>query len=319
MKQVIVITGASSGFGAMAARELAKAGHTVYASMHETTTRNVPQVEAVKKFAQDNNVALRAVELDVTSQDSADAAIQQILKENGHLDVVIHNAGHMVYGPTEAFTPEQLAAAYDINVLSTQRVNRAALPVLRKQGQGLVLWVGSTSTRGGTPPYLAPYFAAKAGMDALAVSYAGELARWNIETTIIVPGAFTSGTNHFANAGSPADKARVAEYEAGPTATLAKEIMDGFAATAVPDADVLDVAEAIVEVVDMPFGTRPFRVHIDPADDGAEVVNGVADRVRKESLKNMGLADLLKPSKAKMTKYPRSGLNATPEPFSVGR
>jgi NAD(P)-dependent dehydrogenase (short-subunit alcohol dehydrogenase family) len=299
MKQVIVITGASSGFGALAARELAKAGHTVYASMHKTATRNVPQVEAVKKFGQDNNVDLRTVELDVTSQDSADAAIQQILKEDGHLDVVIHNAGHMVYGPTEAFTPEQLAAAYDINVLSTQRVNRAALPVLRKQGQGLVLWVGSTSTRGGTPPYLAPYFAAKAGMDALAVSYAGELARWNIETTIIVPGAFTSGTNHFANAGSPADKARVAEYEAGPTATLAKEIMDGFAATAVPDADVLDVAKAIVEVVDMPFGTRPFRVHIDPADDGAEVVNGVADRVRKESLKNMGLADLLKPSKAK--------------------
>jgi NAD(P)-dependent dehydrogenase (short-subunit alcohol dehydrogenase family) len=298
MKQVIVITGASSGFGALAARELAKAGHTVYASMRETTTRNVPQVEAVKKFAQENNVDLRAVELDVASQESVDAAIQQILKENGHLDVVIHNAGHMVYGPAEAFTPEQLAAAYDTNVLSTQRVNRAALPVLRKQGQGLVLWVGSTSTRGGTPPYLAPYFAAKAAMDALAVSYAGELARWNVETSIVVPGAFTSGTNHFANAGSPADKARVAEYEAGPTATLAKEIMAGFAATAVPEADVLDVAKAIVEVVDMPFGTRPLRVHIDPADDGAEVVNGVADRVRKELLKNMGLADLLKPVKA---------------------
>jgi hypothetical protein len=133
-------------------------------------------------------------------------------------------------------------------------------------------------------------------MDALAVSYAGELARWNVETSIIVPGAFTSGTNHFANAGSPADKPRVAEYEAGPTATLAKEIMDGFAATAVPDADVLDVAKAIVKVVDMPFGTRPFRVHIDPADDGAEVVNGVADRVRNEALRNMGLADLLRPS-----------------------
>lgn len=296
MKHVIVITGGSSGFGALAARELARAGHTVYASMRETTTRNVPQVEAIRKFAQDNNVDLRAVELDVATQDSVDAAIRQILKENGHLDVVMHNAGHMVYGPTEAFTPEQLAAVYDINVLSTQRVNRAALPLLRKQRQGLVLWVGSTSTRGGTPPYLAPYFAAKAGMDALAVSYAGELARWNIETSIIVPGAFTSGTNHFAHAGSPADKARVAEYDSGPTAMLAKEIMDGLTATAVPDADVLDVAKAIVKVVEMPFGTRPFRVHIDPVGDGAEVVNGVADRVRKEFLKNVGLADLLTPS-----------------------
>jgi NAD(P)-dependent dehydrogenase (short-subunit alcohol dehydrogenase family) len=296
MKQVIVITGASSGFGAITASSLAQAGHTVYASMRETTSRNRPQVEAVKKFAADNHVDLRTVELDVASQDSVDKAIQQIMAEHGRLDVVIHNAGHMVFGPAEAFTPEQLAELYDINVLSTQRVNRAALPVLRQQGQGLVVWVGSTSTRGGTPPYLAPYFAAKAGMDAMAVSYAGELARWNVETVIIVPGAYTSGTNHFAHAGKPKDEARVKEYEVGPAATLAKEILDGFAGTAVPDADVSEVAKAIVDVVDMPFGRRPFRVHIDPASDGAEIVNGVADRVRSELLRNMGLSDLLKPS-----------------------
>nr|WP_264084104.1 hypothetical protein [Pseudomonas azerbaijanoccidentalis] len=53
----------------------------------------------------------------------------------------------MSFGPAEAFTPEQLAQLYDINVLSTQRVNRAALPQLRKQGQGLVLWVSSSSAR----------------------------------------------------------------------------------------------------------------------------------------------------------------------------
>jgi NAD(P)-dependent dehydrogenase (short-subunit alcohol dehydrogenase family) len=133
-------------------------------------------------------VDLRTAELDVASQESVDAAIQQIVRESGRLDVVIRNAGHMVYGPAEAFTPEQLAQIYDINVLGTQRVNRAALPFLRKQDNGLVVWVSSTSTRGGTPPYLGPYFAAKAGMDTLAVSYAGELARWNIETTIVVPG-----------------------------------------------------------------------------------------------------------------------------------
>jgi NAD(P)-dependent dehydrogenase (short-subunit alcohol dehydrogenase family) len=166
--------------------------------------------------------------LDVSSQQSIDRAIQEIVAEAGRLDVVIHNAGHMVYGPAEAFTPEQLAELYDINVLSTQRVNRAALPILRKQEKGLVVWVGSSSTRGGTPPYLAPYFAAKAGMDALAVSYAGELARWNIETTIIVPGAFTSGTNHFANAGKPGDSDRAREYASGPTATLGEEILRGF-------------------------------------------------------------------------------------------
>jgi hypothetical protein len=66
--------------------------------------------------------------------------------------------------------------------------------------------------------------------------------------------------------------------------------------TAVPNADVTEVAKAIVKVVDMPFGTRPFRVHIDPAQDGAEIVNGVAIRVRAELLRNMKLADLLRPS-----------------------
>jgi len=296
MKQIIVITGASSGFGALTARSLALAGHTVYASMRETKGRNAGQVEEVEQYAAEHKADLRTIELDVASQESCDSAIQEIIAKAGRLDVVIHNAGHMVFGPAEAFPPEQLAELYDVNVLSTQRMNRAALRVLRKQGKGLVIWVGSSSTRGGTPPYLAPYFAAKAGMDALAVSYAGELARWNIETTIVVPGAFTLGTNHFAHAGSPEDKARLKEYESGPTANLTKQIMKGFELTAVPKADVSEVAKAIVEVVDMPFGTRPFRVHIDPANDGAEIVNGVADRVRAELLRNMKLADLLRPS-----------------------
>jgi NAD(P)-dependent dehydrogenase (short-subunit alcohol dehydrogenase family) len=296
MKYVILITGASSGFGALTARRLAEGGHTVYATMRETGGRNAKQVEAARKFAAEKNVDLRTAELDVSSQESADRAVQQVLGAAGRLDIIIHNAGHMVFGPAEAFTPEQLAEIYDANVLSTQRVNRAALPILRKQGGGLVIWIGSSSTRGGTPPYLAPYFAAKAGMDAMAASYAGELARWKIESTIVVPGAFTSGTNHFANAGKPSDASRLSEYSSGPTAKLGEEIMQGFARTAVPDADVAEVANAIVKVVDMPFGRRPFRVHVDPANDGAEVVNGVADRVRAELLRNMGLGDLLHPS-----------------------
>ena len=295
MKQVIVITGASSGFGALTARALAKAGHIVYESMRDTTGRNASQVEAAAKFAKENNVDLRTIELDVASQASADAAIQRIVRDNGHLDVVIHNAGHMVFGPAEAFTPEQLAELYDVNVLSTQRVNRAALPQLRKQKKGLVVWVSSSSCAGGTPPYLAPYFAAKAGMDALAVVYSRELTRWGIETSIIVPGAFTGGTNHFAHAGSPADKARVAEYEAGPYKGFADDILKGFSSIAPPDANVEGVADAIVKVVDAPFGKRPFRVHYDPTQDGAEVVNMVLDRVRAELLRRIGLTDVLKP------------------------
>ena len=295
MKNIIFVTGASSGFGALASRALARAGHTVYASMRETTGRNAPQVKEVEEYATAYGVDLHAIELDVLSQESTDAALKTIVSENCRIDVVVHNAGHMAFGPAEAFTPEQLAQLYDTNVLSTQRVNRAALPHFRLQGKGLIVWVSSSSTRGGTPPYLAPYFAAKAAMDALAVSYASELARWGIETSIIVPGAFTSGTSHFKNAGSPNDKARAAEYDSGVYRGLSDQIQKGLAATVPPDADVAAVADAVVKVVDMPFGKRPFRIHIDPAQDGCEVVNAVADRIRAEFLRRIGLGDLLAP------------------------
>jgi NAD(P)-dependent dehydrogenase (short-subunit alcohol dehydrogenase family) len=297
MKNVIVITGASSGFGALTARALAKAGHIVYASMRDTTGRNASQVEAARQFSQENHVDLRTVELDVSSEESTNAAIQKIVEENGRLDVVIHNAGHMVFGPLEAFAPQQLAELYDINVLSTQRVNRAALPQLRKQKQGLVIWVSSSSAAGGTPPYLAPYFAAKAGMDALAVVSARELTRWGIETSIVVPGAFTGGTNHFAHSGRPADTERVAEYENGPYKHFGEDVMKGFASIVPPDADAAAVGDAMVQLVNTPFGKRPFRVHIDPTQDGAEVVNMVCDRVRAELLRRIGLEDVLTPRK----------------------
>ncbi len=296
MKEVILITGASSGFGALTARALAGAGYTVYASMLDVRGKNAKEVSELERFAKERAVELHALELDVTSEKSVDKAVESILEARGRLDVIVHNAGHMAYGPAEAFTPEQFAELYDINVLGTQRVNRAALPQLRKQGRGLLVWVGSTSTRGGTPPYLAPYFAAKAAMDALAVSYAGEVSRWGIESSIIVPGAFTTGTNHFANAGKPEDSKRVAAYEAGPYRGFGDSTSKALSATVPPDADVSEVARAIARVVGMPFGQRPFRVYVDPAQDGGEVVGVVGDRIRAEFLRRIGLEDLLTPA-----------------------
>jgi NAD(P)-dependent dehydrogenase (short-subunit alcohol dehydrogenase family) len=296
-RDVIVVTGASSGFGRLSAEALALAGHTVYASMRDIAGRNASQAGAVHYFAKDNGVDLRTVEMDVQSQGSVDAAVEKVFNANGRVDVVVHNAGHMVFGPAEAFMPAQLAQLYDVNVVSTQRVNRAVLPHMRRQRQGLLLWVSSSSSAGGTPPYLAPYFAAKAAMDSLAVSYARELTRWGIETSIVVPGVFTGGTNHFARAGGPADTEVTHEYEAGPYAGFGAQVQKAFDAIVPPDADVSTVAEAIVKVVDAPFGQRPFRVHIDPAQDGADVGFAVLDRLRAEMLHRVGLQDLLKPQR----------------------
>ncbi|WP_294120564.1 SDR family oxidoreductase [Sphingomonas sp.] len=294
-KKIILITGASSGFGRMTAEALGRAGHTVYASMRDVAGRNANNAAGLARIG---GTDIRPIELDVQSEESANQAVDAIITESGRIDVLIHNAGHMMFGPAEAFTPEQFAQQYDVNVLGTQRVNRAALPHMRAQKQGLLLWISSSSSAGGTPPYLSPYFAAKAAMDALAVQYARELARWGIETSIVVPGAFTKGTNHFAHSGAPADATRLAEYEeSGPYASFSAQVQKAFAEIVPEDADPQGVADRIVDLIDMEFGTRPFRVHYDPTQDGADVGFTVLDRMRSDMLHRVGFSDLLKPAK----------------------
>ena len=164
-KKIILITGASSGFGRLTAEALAKAGNTVYASMRDIAGRNAKNAAEMAETSKRDGVDLRAIELDVQSEPSIDVAVKKIMAESGKIDVLVHNAGHMMFGPAEAFLPEQFAAQYDVNVLGTQRVNRAVLPHMRAAKQGLLLWISSSSSAGGTPPYLAPYFAAKAAME----------------------------------------------------------------------------------------------------------------------------------------------------------
>ena len=90
-------------------------------------------------------------------------------------------------------------------------------------------------------------------------------------------GAFTSGKNHFKNAGSPNDKPGAVKYDSGPHHGFADLVQKGLAATTPLDTDVTAVADAIVKVIDMPFGKRPFRTHVDPAQDGCEVTDAVRE------------------------------------------
>ncbi|MEU1304958.1 SDR family oxidoreductase [Streptomyces shenzhenensis] len=272
---IIVITGASSGFGKLTADALREAGHTVYAG-----TRHEPGPGEIR--------------LDVQSQPSVDAAVDRVLAEQGHIDVLIHNAGHMSLGPAEAFTTEQLAELYDVNVLGTQRVNRAALPSMREQGHGLLVWVGSASTRGGRVPFLGPYFAAKAGMDTLAESYARELIKFGIETTMVLPGAFPSGTNHFTHATKPADTECAAAYDE-PYGEVRDKIFRNLAGLFPQGRSASEVADEIVRVIGLPPGSRPFRTHIDPIHDGSEVVTLVYDRIQQEMSYRIGIEELLSP------------------------
>jgi NAD(P)-dependent dehydrogenase (short-subunit alcohol dehydrogenase family) len=282
--QIVVVTEAVHGFGRLSANAVAHGGHTVYAGMRETAGCNTVPARDVADYAREEGVDLRTIDLDVTSQASVDQAIAAIIVEHGRIDVVVHNADRTAFGPAEAFMPEQFAEFYDAIVLSAQRVNRAVLPHMRRRGRGFLIWISSSSSAGGAPPYHSPEFAAKAALDAIAVQYARELSRWGVETSIVVPGAFG-----FAPTDAPADQARAGEYANGPTADLA-------VAQPLPhDSNPGGVAGAIAGLVDTPFGERPFRVNVDPADDGAAVAFAVIDRVRAEMLYRIGLPDLLKP------------------------
>ncbi|WP_407158023.1 SDR family oxidoreductase [Bradyrhizobium sp. STM 3557] len=293
MRKIIVVTGASNGIGNATCKTLALAGHTVYASMRDTRGRNAPHVQDIENYARERGCDLRVIELDVASQNSTSEAIDHIVAENGRLDIVVHNAAQTAYGPAEAFTPEQLAEIFDANIFSTQRVNRAVLPQLRKQGHGLLVWISSSCARGTTSPFLSPYASSKAGMDALAMTYAGEIARWGIETSIIVPADL--GPAHYLHSSRPSDALRAEEYSDGPTADIS-EIALGGLAKLFPLGTDSDIAVAIADVVEMPFGTRPLRIHVNPDHAGAAVIDAVAERIRAEFLRRIGLADLLKPA-----------------------
>ncbi|PQO94024.1 oxidoreductase [Massilia phosphatilytica] len=293
-KAIILITGAGSGIGKLSAQALALAGHTVYATMRDIAGRNAARAAAARDWAQRHGADLRPLELDVLSQPSIDAAVAAVVTEQGRLDVVVQNAGHLVVGPTEAFTAEEVAQVLDTNVLGAQRVLRAALPQLRAQESGLLLWISSTTTKGGFPPFLGPYGAAKAAMDSLAVSLSYEVSRFGIETSIMVPGAFTRGTEHFPSAGKPADAERAAAYARYDG--VLDQVGERLDALTPPEADPQAVADELVRIVGLPRGQRPFRTVVDFVGDGAREVLEVAEAVRVDFARRIGIADLLAPT-----------------------
>ena len=205
MKSVVLVTGAGSGIGKLSAQSLAQAGHIVYATMRDIEGRNKPRADAMREWASQDNAELHPLELDVLSQESADAAVAAIVGEQGRLDVVIHNAGHLVIGPTEAFTPEELIKVYDTNLFGALRVNRAVLPQMRGQEPASCCGSAARPPRAGFPPFMGP-----------TVRPRPRWIRWPSPCPTSSPlrhrdldrgaGAFTRGTDHFPTAGKPADR-----------------------------------------------------------------------------------------------------------------
>jgi NAD(P)-dependent dehydrogenase (short-subunit alcohol dehydrogenase family) len=287
---VVLITGAATGIGNLTARALAVAGHTVYASMLDVAGRSADHATELRDTAKREGWDVHVVELDVQSQHSADTAVATVLAEQGRLDTVVHNAGHLYIGYVEAFTPADIQRLFDINTIGIQRVNRAVLPHMRDNRAGTLLYVGSTISVV-LPAFFGPYVASKIAGDVLAQATAYEVGQFGIETTIVMPGPFTQGTDHFPNASRAGDEGRSHAYAA--LDHLVAGLADATEALLRPEAHPRAVADEIARILALPTGSRPFRSVVDFTDAGVEQVNAVMFEAQQRFNTRLGFGDLL--------------------------
>lgn len=287
----VLITGTSTGFGFLAAKTLTDAGHNVFATMRGLAGKNAANAEALDTAAGGGAGNLHLLELDVNSDDSVTAAVDEALQLESSIDVVINNAGYGCSGFAESLTVDQFQKIFDTNVFGVQRVNRAVLPHMRKRGSGLLVHVSSAIGRM-VFPYVSAYLSTKWALEGLAESYRYELAPTGIDSVIIEPGAF--GTNFFENMVPAADTERVESYGAlaGAPDAMFEGLGDVISGPDAPDPQI--VADALLALVEMPAGTRPLRTVVDPIMGAwPDAMNVAQSKVQTELMTQFQMKHLL--------------------------
>jgi len=278
MSAVVLITGASTGFGRDAAERLARRGHRVIATMRDVAGRNKENRQAIEQLAASEDLLLRVLELDVTDEGSVRTAVTAAIAQHGCVDVVINNAGFAGIGVTEAYTAEQFQQMFDVNVYGVVRVNRAVLPCMRQQKRGLLIHVSSGAGRVAVPA-MGAYCASKFALEAIADACRFELRPFGIESVLVEPGIYR--TPIFDKLMQPADAERIADY--GESGEYADRVLGVFrSAINAPDAPGSEeVADAFVRLVEMQPGSRPFRTVVSaPIQQLLEPYNAAAEELR---------------------------------------
>ena len=282
MSKVILITGASTGFGRDTAETLARAGHKVFASMRATKTKNRDHAVALSE----QNVEV--IELDVTDTRSVDEAIADVISKAGRIDVLVNNAGVASAGVSEAFTDAQVTALFDVNVVGLHRVTRAVLPTFRRQEDGLIINIGSILGRV-TFPFFGIYGASKFAVEAMTDSLRREVSQLGVDVTLIQPSAYP--TQMYGSADQPGDATRIENY--GPVGEIPGAMFQSFM-TLFEGADAPkphDIAEAISTLIETPKGHRPARTVVGTSF-GADTINDATLPVQISSIKALGLDHL---------------------------
>ncbi len=282
LKQVILISGSSTGFGRLIAQTLARHGHTVYATMRDPAGRNAANATEMRALAKSESLPLYVLEMDVTDDSSVEQAVHGCVEQAGRIDVAINNAGYGVIGLTEAITTEQARQLMDTNFFGPVRVNRAVLPYMRQQRSGLLLHVSSGAGRLVIPSF-GHYCASKFALEALAEAYHYELAGQGIESSIVQPGAYR--TSIFSNLVMVTDPARTGTYgAANHISAKVNHLLNSSAA------DPQEVADAVLHIVETPSGQRRLRYRVSPKDVGVDEINALSERVQSRLLQAFDLS-----------------------------
>jgi NAD(P)-dependent dehydrogenase (short-subunit alcohol dehydrogenase family) len=280
-KQVVLITGSSTGFGRLFTETLARKGHTVFATMRDPAGRNAKNAAEIRTLAEKDSLPIHVLEMDVTDDASVQRAVDAAIARAGRIDVAINNAGYYLSGLEEAVTTEQAQRLMDTNFIGPVRVNRAVLPHMRRQRSGVLMHMSSGAGRV-VLPSAGFYCASKFALEALAEAYSYELAAQGIESVIVEPGQYE--TPVFGNTVMAADQARTNTYGA------AKEIpakVNGLLSSTAGNAQ--EVADAVLRIIETPPGEKQLRYFVSPQDFGLNEINALAKQVQTSMLEAFGL------------------------------
>ena len=282
---VVLVTGASTGFGRLTSVTLARRGYAVFASMRDVAGRNRTHSAALEELGRKENLRLRIVELDVTSDSSVEHAMERVVREAGQIDTVVNNAGVFYAGLLESFTIDQAKQIFETNFFGPLRVNRAVLPYMRQRRSGLLIHVSSIAGRL-VVPSMSVYCATKFALEAMAETLRYELSQLGIDSLVVEPGEYPTAI--FANAAEGMDQSRAADY--GAVAEVPRKLFDFLASN---KNDVQEVADRIVELIEMPAGSRPVRSLVGPFAQQCQPLNDVALQFQTGAMQAFGLSDLM--------------------------
>ncbi len=236
MTKVILITGASSGIGAITADFLAGKGFKVYGTSRQ------PKSDS-KRFD--------LIQLDVLDKSSIEKAVNSIIQKEGRLDVLINNAGMGITGPVEETPIEEVRRAFETNFFGALEVIKAVLPQMRKQEQGLIINVTSIAGYMGLP-FRGIYSTTKGALEIVSESLSMEVKQFNIKVTNIAPGDFATNI--------ASGRYHTPVYQDSPYAEIYKKNLDLMDEHVDSGKDPILIAQQVYKIINDPNPKLHYKV-----------------------------------------------------------